>query len=125
MKVPVSNQPTNEQVKSIEQLRFIENIPEAEDKADWKVIVVKKGDFFSKLVADAYGLAPIDYIKFVQKHNPEIEDINKIEIGQKIHFPPLDTIVHHRDTDPPANAWQWRAGNTEKDLFHFPGGTGK
>lgn len=70
--------------KGIDDILKIEN-----DKQAWKTLIVKEGDSLIKLVAEAYGRAHIDYLKFVQKFNPEIEDINKIKIGQEILFPPI------------------------------------
>ena len=59
------------------------------NSSDWKTITVKSGDILSKLIAEAYGSVDSEKISFVKAHNPEIADVNKIEIGQKIFFPPL------------------------------------
>ena len=60
----------------------------AEDKQSWKSVTVRSGDTFSKLVARVYGDANPNFIRLVREHNPQIEDTNKIEVGQKIVFPP-------------------------------------
>jgi general secretion pathway protein A len=56
----------------------------------WKTITVKRGDTVSKLIDKVYGKAPPEYVEMVKEQNPEISDINAIEIGQTIVFPPLD-----------------------------------
>ncbi len=60
----------------------------AEDKDTWKTVIVKQGDSLSKLVAAVYGRVNENNLKLVREHNPVIEDINRIELGQKIIFPP-------------------------------------
>ena len=55
-------------------------------------VIVQSGDTFSKLVEKVYGLALPEYVEWVQRHNPDIKDINRIEIGQKILFPELSEI---------------------------------
>ena len=69
--------------------KVMENILLNEDKESWEYVIVKKGDTLSKLAKAVYGQANEDYVKLVHKHNPEIEDINWIQVGQKIIFPPL------------------------------------
>jgi general secretion pathway protein A len=59
-----------------------------EDKQSWKSVTVRSGDSFSKLVASVYGRATHNHINQVLKHNPQIENANSIEVGQKIIFPP-------------------------------------
>ena len=62
----------------------------AGDKEIWKTVIVKQGDSFSKLVTSVYGQASENNLKLVHKHNPQIEDINRIRVGQKIIFPPIN-----------------------------------
>jgi type II secretory pathway predicted ATPase ExeA len=58
------------------------------DKRSWKSVIVKHGDIFSKLVASVYGRANEDNQRLVKRHNPHIGDIDNIEVGQRIIFPP-------------------------------------
>jgi nucleoid-associated protein YgaU len=59
-----------------------------EDKRSWKSVIVKHGDIFSKLVASVYGRANENNQEMVHRHNPHIGDIDNIEVGQRIIFPP-------------------------------------
>lgn len=65
------------------------NTPVMKKQPSWKSLVVKKGDSFSKLVASVYGRSNKTNQKLVHKHNPHIQNVHRIEIGQKIIFPPL------------------------------------
>jgi len=54
-----------------------------------RTIVVKRGDTLAQLATEVYGWADQKVLNLIQKHNPEIRDVNQIRIGQKIFFPPL------------------------------------
>ena len=71
-----------------EKPKEIESSLRVEDRESWKSVIVKEGDTLSKLAAAVYGRADEDNLKLIHKHNPEIKDINRIEVGQKIIFPP-------------------------------------
>jgi hypothetical protein len=58
-------------------------------KETWETVIVKPGDSVSKLLLMVYGRVNENNLKLVHKHNPQIEDIDIIEVGQKIIFPPL------------------------------------
>jgi general secretion pathway protein A len=80
-------------------LNKIENKPETggmedsiRDKAYKSVetsVIVKEGDTLTELATNAYGYANDEILNLIQEHNPEIQDINIIEVGQTINFPPL------------------------------------
>ena len=70
-----------------EEPKETDSTPRAEDKETWKTVIVKQGDSFSKLVASVYGRTNENNLKLVREHNPQIEDINRIKVGQKIIFP--------------------------------------
>jgi len=63
-----------------------------EDKGLWKSVIVKKGDTLSKLTAIVYGQVNENNLKLVHMYNPEIEDISRIAVGQKIIFPALSAL---------------------------------
>ncbi|MDY6989607.1 MAG: AAA family ATPase [Thermodesulfobacteriota bacterium] len=58
-------------------------------KAPKTTLVVKRGDTFSKLATAVYGRAEEDILELVHTHNAHIKDMNYIEVGQEIVFPPL------------------------------------
>jgi general secretion pathway protein A len=64
----------------------------AEDKGSWKSVIVRKGDTLSKLALTVYGRVNENNLKMVHMYNPEIQDISRIAVGQKIIFPPLSAL---------------------------------
>jgi len=67
----------------------MEVAPERENLTNWPVRVVKPGDTLAELATEVYGYVDQKVLKLVQKHNPEISNINLINVGQKIVFPPV------------------------------------
>jgi general secretion pathway protein A len=72
-----------------QELAATSNTRLVEQVESWKSVSVKRGDIFSKLVADVYGRSTPDRLAFVRARNPHIENVDKIEVGQVIYFPPL------------------------------------
>ena len=68
-----------------------ENLTAEEAEAPWTIIVVKEGDTLTELSLNVYGRADESILDMVQKHNPELENINRLDLGQKLVFPPLST----------------------------------
>jgi len=62
--------------------------PEREDLAAWPVRFVKAGDTLAQLAIEVYGYADQKILELIQKSNPEITDIDLINVGQRIVFPP-------------------------------------
>ena len=54
-----------------------------------KSLVVKPGDTLLELAIQVYGTANEKIIDLILGSNPQIKDINRIEVGQEILFPPL------------------------------------
>jgi len=72
-------------------------LPREEGEMSFKSLIVKDGDTLARLVEDVYGRADKENMNLVQKHNPEITDINRIMVGQKIIFPLL-VFMHQNAT---------------------------
>lgn len=53
------------------------------------VRTVRRGDHLVTLAQEVYGVSNPEIIKLIQKHNPQIQDANRIEVGLQITFPPL------------------------------------
>lgn len=51
--------------------------------------IVKKGEYVSKLAAEVYGFTNNAIIESIKKHNPQIQNIDKVEVGDKVLFPEL------------------------------------
>jgi type II secretory pathway predicted ATPase ExeA len=58
-----------------------------------KSTVAKKGDTLTDLAKKVYGTVGEDELSILKKHNPEIKDVNLIEVGQKISFPVYTILV--------------------------------
>ena len=50
---------------------------------------VKPGDTLTALASKHYGRADMATLELLQKYNPEIKDINRIAVGQKVFLPSL------------------------------------
>ena len=69
----------------------VENSKTLHEEKAWKTITVESGDTLLELVAGVYGFADEKVVNLIQKHNPGLKDVNRIEVGQKIVFPPMET----------------------------------
>ena len=54
--------------------------------------IVKKGDTMAKLLHDVYGSASPSTVQFVLEHNRHIASVRRMYPGQKITFPPLQSV---------------------------------
>jgi type II secretory pathway predicted ATPase ExeA/phage tail protein X len=66
-----------------------DSIPDFEKEKPSQTLTVKKGDTLTEMAANVYGWVDDSVIELVRKNNPGIRDVNRIEVGQKIVFPPL------------------------------------
>jgi len=57
----------------------------------WTTIEVKEGDTLTAMALNEYGQVDGNIISLVKKHNPQLEDINLLDVGQKLVFPPLSS----------------------------------
>ena len=60
----------------------------------FKLVIAKPGDIVTQLAASYYGRTDEKLLTLIQKYNPEIKDINWIDVGQEIIFPPLSLLNH-------------------------------
>lgn len=61
----------------------------AEKMPPGKTVVVKEGDTVTGLATGIYGFVNDALIERIKRSNPDIKDINRISVGQKIIFPPV------------------------------------
>ncbi len=54
-----------------------------------RAVIIKPGETLAELALTVYGYVNNDLLDFLKKQNPDIEDINLIEVGQIIKLPPL------------------------------------
>lgn len=62
------------------------------DEEFFKSVIAKPGDTVIQLAASLYGRTDEKVLNLIQKYNPEIKDINWIDVGQEIIFPPLSLL---------------------------------
>jgi general secretion pathway protein A len=54
-----------------------------------RAVIVQQGNSLGQLAANFYGKVDRGVLEHLKKHNPEIENINVIQVGQRIFFPPM------------------------------------
>lgn len=61
-------------------------------------VTVRPGDTLGALVFSAYGRADFTLIDHVRMANPAITDVNLIEVGRRLRFPPLEPsrMIHRQ-----------------------------
>jgi general secretion pathway protein A len=74
---------------SPEETRLAESPPAPQEQQFSKVLLVKPGDTLLELAIQVYGKANEKIIAFIQQSNPGINNVDRIEVGQEILFPPL------------------------------------
>ncbi|HUT69476.1 MAG TPA: AAA family ATPase [Desulfatiglandales bacterium] len=57
--------------------------------ASWVTIVTRKGDTLTSLAIRAYGFVNRTILDLLMRNNPEIVNVDRIEGGKKVFFPPL------------------------------------
>jgi len=58
----------------------------------FKSFIAQPGDTVIQLAASVYSRTDEEVLNLIQKYNPEIKDINWIDVGQEIIFPPLSLL---------------------------------
>jgi general secretion pathway protein A len=58
----------------------------------FKSFIAQPGDTVIQLAASVYNRTDEEVLNLIQKYNPEIKDINWIDVGQEIIFPPLSLL---------------------------------
>ena len=75
-----------------------EKVESAQKEQSLGFISVKAGDTLIGLALKHYGRADGMILELLQERNPEIKNINRIEIGQRIYFPFLPAIKEEGKT---------------------------
>jgi phage tail protein X len=53
------------------------------------VVLVKKGDQLTRLATEVYGFSNPAVLEWIKKHNPQLQDVNRVDIGMSLTLPPL------------------------------------
>lgn len=62
-------------------------------------IVVRPGDAFSALLVESYGRADLTLLDFVKAVNPDITDIDRLRVGQRLKLPSFEPRALVEQTD--------------------------
>ena len=81
-------------LKQLEGLKDKRAIIRERDEDLFKSVIAKPGDTVIQLAASVYSRTDEEVLNLIQKFNPEIKDINWIDVGQEIVFPPLSLLNH-------------------------------
>ncbi|MFC1821933.1 AAA family ATPase [Thermodesulfobacteriota bacterium] len=57
------------------------------EPAPYKTLIVTEGDTLTELIEETYGYINYFLIEQVKKENPNIKDIHRLKVGQKVKFP--------------------------------------
>ena len=57
------------------------------------VRTIQKGDQISKVAREVYGVSNRAVFEWIKKNNPQIENVNRIDVGMQLTFPPLPSGV--------------------------------
>lgn len=87
-KNPVKEIPLGEDSEFIEPINR-EHLIQEREKSSEKTLIAKEGDTLTILALAVYGQVDKNILRIVQDNNPEIENIDWIDVGQEITFPSL------------------------------------
>ena len=92
--VPAANVDKNKEVKRtlkvLEMQKVLKKAPgrsAGSSISDEAIYTVEKGDYLSRIAYDAYGRSSFTILNAIKDRNPEIEDLDVIDIDQKIVLP--------------------------------------
>jgi phage tail protein X len=57
------------------------------------VRLVKKGDQLTRLAVEVYGFSSPAVLEWIKKHNPQLYDVNRVDVGMALTLPPLPADV--------------------------------
>jgi len=95
-----------------------DKVMQPKEKSPPEIITVKKDDWLSKIVSARYGKVSQRILSLVKEANPQIDDVNYIEVGWKILLPELndnDTELTH---DLYRNQWKLK---DRREVYHEQG----
>jgi hypothetical protein len=63
-----------------------------------KSVLVKDGDTLIRLAEKVYGSAGEEELELLKRFNPEITNLNNIDVGQKISFPIYTILINEYES---------------------------
>jgi len=57
------------------------------------VRTIQKGDQISKVAREVYGVSNRAVFEWIKKNNPQLQNVNRIDVGMQLTFPPLPSGV--------------------------------
>ncbi len=88
------SQATLKTSKAEMQASLAPETPQQKSRPVFPIIkTVHKGDYVSVLASEIYGFSNSRVIKILTEHNPQIKDLNKVKVGDRIIFPDLSAYA--------------------------------
>ena len=53
------------------------------------VRTVKRGDLIARVALEVYGSSNSAVLDWIRKNNPQLRDLNRVEVGMQLTLPPL------------------------------------
>jgi nucleoid-associated protein YgaU len=53
------------------------------------VRTIQKGDQIAKMARKVYGVSNPAVFKWIKQNNPQLQNVNRLEVGMQLTFPPL------------------------------------
>jgi nucleoid-associated protein YgaU len=57
------------------------------------VRTIQKGDQIAKVAREVYGVSNPAVFAWIKKNNPQLQNVNRIDVGMQLTFPPLPVGV--------------------------------
>jgi len=86
------------------ELTNLQIFPIERDSGFSKSIHAKEGDTLTRLSEKVYGTSGEEEFALLKKYNPNIKDVDQIEVGQRISFPVLTILIKTYESYEKANA---------------------
>jgi len=53
------------------------------------VRIIQKGDQISKVAQEVYGISNPTVFAWIKQNNPQLQNVNRLDVGMQLTFPPL------------------------------------
>jgi len=86
------------------ELTKLDVFPAEMDSGLSKSMLAKEGDTLSRLAERVYGTSGEEEFALLKKYNPDIQDVDQINVGQRISFPVFTILIKPYESYEKANA---------------------
>jgi Tfp pilus assembly protein FimV len=57
------------------------------------VRTIQKGDQIAKVAQEVYGVSNPAVLAWIKQNNPQLQNVNRLDVGMQLTFPPLPSGV--------------------------------